>query len=246
MDKSGKKPMKPCGQIAIGVYALASVVFLATLYMAKTSGVSVRGRALLAEPWGYATLLDYVLSAYFALVYMTCRGAQNGTVWRGALWGVLTVFLGQIVAMVYMIVLNVQHGTLEDMVPLQSYPDAQNGREKRRNKWTWIIAAVAGVLAIYFYIATSRAIRAESLSQAWRNIKADPWLFLTFMDFCLGLIFVASYIMVSEGGGLTLLFWMPLLIFGGNGISMIYLITKLLNNVGRSPVEAILTTNVVS
>lgn len=173
----------------------------------------------MTQPWGYATLVDYLLSACFVAVYVVSRRKQRGSIWSGLLLGAAVILLGHAMTMLYMIVVILRAGSLDEaFLPLLTIP--RGGSEKRRNPWTWIIATVAVGLLLYYTYVCAVALRVETLAVAWEKTKANPWVMLTFVDNLLGVLFVALYIMVSERRSSSFFIWLTFLLLTGNGTSV--------------------------
>uniref|UniRef100_A0A6T6PIP2 Uncharacterized protein n=1 Tax=Rhodosorus marinus TaxID=101924 RepID=A0A6T6PIP2_9RHOD len=242
----GQRPLLPCGYGGMTAFSISSLMYVSALLIVVVSGVGFsREKELLTERWGYATLVDYSLSVLFVALYFTFNGIYHGTLRRNIFVIVGVVLFGHIVTMAYLCYLTFEHRSLRDaLIVWNTNPDGEaRGEMKRKDPLTWIIAGVAFVLFLYFLNVCVRALQVESLGIGWEKTKGNPWILLTFINNLIGLVFVVSYILVSEQATFYALPWILALVVGGNGVSMLYVVHKMLNNTGASPLEAMLTQN---
>lgn len=200
-------------QKALALAAFFTVVAIAQLNELQSVFSSSLGDAFAAfrdSPWALAALIDYIVGAIFASLYLALRPAL--------LPAVLTPFLGSFVVLLYMAAVLVhRRDAVHAMLPKGGRDAYISSKRARYAFWGFagLLMLLSGV-CMYAWIT-------ERLQDGYRVIKTVPWVQMTFVDNLGGLVFTVAFVVIREGGlSWKVGLWLTGFLFLGNITTCIY------------------------
>lgn len=208
------------------VFAAAGLGFLVVLIRAVlTQSLAAGWRALLASPYGLSVLTDYVVGSIFGAMFIYLREGPYFLGLNHKVIALLSPFVGSFLPLFYISFMIftlkdlqrvfVPKSAQEDMAPI--YDPAANTSETKA-----VGLSFTGLL-IFFVGVFLWAVTTQSLGDGLSDLKREVWIDVAFKDTLAGLLLTAVYVIVREGGVLSVVVpWVLALALFGNGPTCAY------------------------
>lgn len=215
-------------------YFCSAIFFIGFIYLIadlvdawRTQPISEAFAALRASPWGLTALVDYIIGAVFAILFIWLRETPSLLFINYKVIAVIFPFLGNFVLFLYMsYVIFVQKNLTYTFVPKSLRGSSQDVFYLPANrKQTGIIVFLFSVLLLGFVSVCAWAFSVQSLADGIKDFD-NKWIGLTFKDNLGGIVFTFTYVLVREGGTLSSVVpWFLAFAFLGNAATCAYVLS---------------------
>lgn len=156
---------------------------------------------VLHSPWSITVVVDFTAGLVFATTFLCLREGPYLACFPPALAAAAMPALGNQVLFFYVATVLLPASptvaaALLPVVPAAAAALGERGERGRMGWWTFLFASAAASVACVCAWAAST----QSVAAGWEDIRAEIWVLLTFVDLLAGLLFVAVFIFVREGG----------------------------------------------
>ncbi|KAJ3196462.1 hypothetical protein HK101_008869 [Irineochytrium annulatum] len=182
--------------------------------------IAVGFRKVIADPWAFAALADYVASLSLGAAFLFVQASDEYGPLAGAIAAVTLTGLGNPILLFSSAALLLMRGG----ATVKSAWFTERGAHVNKIGLGIFRVVTAANFAVYTAIVV-RALYMESISAGWNAIMLEPWRVATLADALGGVLFGSVYIATREWNRpVVALSFILALIFLGNGTGCVYVL----------------------